>query len=156
MRLLALLALGLLAGCVTPASDVDPAAVPDDAPAATLPAPETTVVKVSLPAATPVGEPRESQAGAFPVPEGATHVLVEARWSCLSPTCGFAVALFVDGEDVEAARGTGEAAFVAPAPAAGEHQVALMSTGPAFGMTGEIRATAFFAPPPDGWSAFEK
>lgn len=156
MRLPLLLALALLmAGCAAPAASNDLATAADAAPV-DAPAPETTSVKVSLPAAAPVGEPRDTQKGKFTVPEGATHVVVEARWTCASPTCGFAVVLFVDGKAEDGAEGKGAARFAGKAPAAGDHEVALMSTGPAFGMSGEVRATAFYAEPPAGWSAFEE
>lgn len=147
----------LLAGCVSQGASVDPASAPgaelagggEDASS-----PVTTSVRVSLLLARPVGENDASQSGEFVVPEGATAVVIEAKWGCTSPVCGFALQLLKDGEVVGSAQGNADAQFQLDDPAPGPSIVKLRSSGPAFNMRGEVRATAFFGPVPEGFTAF--
>lgn len=156
LRALLLLVPLLLAGCVNPAAELDPTGM--DAAGAvladTLAEPVTTVVPISLLLATPVGEPADSEKGEVVVKGENATLLVEAQWSCTSPTCGFYLVLFDDEGDVVAEEhGTGRATLQ-KALKPGKYVVGTVSSGPAAGMAGEIRATEFDGPVEDGFTAF--
>lgn len=148
----------LFAGCATSA---DPAATVSDGDGATVGArdPVTTSFPIALAVALPSNEPADSQQGSFDVLEGADQTLVEARWTCSSPTCKFYVWVNSDPDAGDAADetsdpGVNEASLTVKLDP-GSYFARTRSAQPAANMEGEIRITVFFGPIPEGFSAFE-
>jgi hypothetical protein len=157
MRFRALLLACLLpmlaaAGCLGSSTELAPAAAAPE-PEAQLRDLTTTSVPVSLVFATPVGEPADSAQGEVVVSGENATLLVEAQWTCASPTCAFQLILIKDGEWIAGEPGEGAASLV-KGVAPGTYGVALVSRGPAAQMQGEIRATEFDGAVVDGFTAF--
>lgn len=109
-----------------------------------------------LPAPPPVGN-ATGAAGEVEVGANATAILVEARWTCQSPTCGFDLVLLDPaGSEIVRSSGAGEAAAGAENVTAGTYAVQLAyGSDPIVGAQGEIRASVFHGGGiPDRFSAF--
>lgn len=92
----------------------------------------------------------------FDVEENAS-VLLEARWSCASPTCTLDVVLVdADGEELVRAPGTGEASFLLENVTAGTYTYGIeASTEPVVQAGGDVAITAFYGSASHaGFSAF--
>lgn len=84
--------------------------------------------------------------GDMEVDVNATGLLVEARWTCQSPTCTLD-AILIDPEGVELVRapGTGEVSFFVENLTAGTYRYGVeSSTEPVVDVRGEIAASVFY------------
>lgn len=162
---ISLIALVLLAGCGD-SRGVETLASPDTG-TVTGPSIEVVLTPLSLPAAAgnysgplPFHAPvMTERGGPIQVGRNATQLLVEAQWTCNSPTCHMRLELEnPDDQDILSVFGDGHVR--APVPndvlvVQGKWDVAMFADGAVAGVVGEIRTSVFYNQEiPEGYSAF--
>lgn len=93
----------------------------------------------------------------FDVEENASGLLLEARWSCASPTCTLDLLLVdPDGAELVRAPGTGTVSFFFPNATAGAYRYGVeAATEPVVQADGDVAITAFYGDASaEGYSAF--
>lgn len=118
---------------------------------------ETFRVPLDLPASGPAGPTGSRAEGVVLVDANASGIVMEARWTCASPTCDVTfVLLDEEGAEVATASGSGDATFTVEAPANGTYTLRATPSGTVAGMQGEARAVVFYGEIPDGFSPFDE
>lgn len=95
--------------------------------------------------------------GDMDVDANASGILIEARWTCESPTCSLDVILLdPDGEELVRAPGSGEVSFFVENLTEGTHRFGLeSSTDAVVNAAGDIAASVFYGDASaEGYSAF--
>jgi hypothetical protein len=148
----------VLAGCST----VPPSESTTDAPTSsspTFPSPHTESRTFSFVAG--AGQPGamvqypDFRAGSFQVPANVTALVIEAQWTCTTPSCTYTLHYAgPDGNDHVGPTGSGAANVTVDAVEPGNWGIALFPETVAGDTKGETRLTWFFGPVPPGFTAF--
>jgi hypothetical protein len=155
-----LLLVFLLAGCATPSETLPPTT---SGTASALPAQPHTESRTFAYAAG-VGQdgviafqPDGFRAGSFEVPANVTALVIEAQWTCTTPSCTYRLHYAgPDEHDVVGSTGNGavSATVSGDDSRAGVWDIGLYPEGAAADIQGETRLTWFFGPVPAGFTAF--
>lgn len=114
------------------------------------------LIDVGGPSTGPV--PPAFDMGDVDVAANATAILLEATWSCASPTCTLDLLLVgPEGDVVARSPGTGEASFIVSPIAPGGYRWGVeTSSDPVVSAGGDVAATVFYdGPIPDGFTALD-
>ncbi len=171
LRLLAFMACILLAGCTTSPNDPSAAVGKPGGPPLlgnhSSDTPQVEHIPLSFIAGLgyqsgplPIHVSHDSQRGGpTMVAANASAILIEARWSCQSPTCRLRVE-FEDPEDTDVINEFSDGSFRAGVPRdvaliPGRWDLGLFLDSPIIGLAGEARVSVFYdSPIPDGYTAF--
>lgn len=153
---LALVVVGLLAGCTTPSEEGTVGPGPGSAADVKVLRSLPVTMSVALGQGSEGAVQNGTNGGAFIVSPYAGAMLVEGRWTCTSPTCSFAVGV-EDPAGVTTWPLTGDGAFrlIVLAPQPGTWDIRLRAENASLDVQGELRAAVFEGPDvPDSYSLF--
>lgn len=146
--------LAFAAGCTAPGGDGDAPGTGDGSSSEGIDSSDRDfLINLGGPAFGPV--PPAYDLAEFVVEANATGLLLEAAWTCATPSCGLDLVLLdAEGEVVARAPGNGDASAFVESPLAGSYQFGVMTADDVVGQAeGRVGASAFYGQPmPDGFS----